>query len=218
MQLAHDSSAITGIRVPTPDEPLRVLLSGCMAGWPCGVDGTDYGMAEALPSLCRLPAVEVFPFCPEDVALGTPRTMPDIHGGDGDDVLDGRSRILDEHGADLTQAMIEGAEAMLGFAQEHDIELAILTDMSGACGSQVISDGCRLVAERRYQVGRGVAAALLLRNGFHVVSQRDFRTLALLHAHLDPSLAVDPSLRDHHEHPWVVGNLGTPLLKPRPPR
>lgn len=215
MHLPAAPEAIAQLRKPTTEQPLRVLISGCIAGWQCGVEGTDYGLPAALPAFARLPTVELIPFCPEDIALGTPRTMPDIHGGDGDDVLDGRARILDEHGADLTAAMIRGAEAMLAHAQHHDIELAVLTDMSAACGSQVISDGCRVVPQpaRRYQIGRGVAAALLLRHGYHVVSQRDFRSLALIHAHLDPNVAVDPTVRDHRDHPWVVDHLGTAVLK-----
>ena len=207
MHLPHARTAIATLRRPTPPAPLRVLISGCIAGRPCGVDGTDYGMGKALPAFARLDVVALYPFCPEELALGTPRSMPDIHGGDGDDVLDGRARILDEHGVDHSEAMIRGAEAMLAHARKHDIELAILTDMSAACGSQVISDGCRLVEHRRYQRGRGVATALLLRHGFHVVSQRDFHTLALIHVHLDPSFVPDPSALDHHDHPWVVDNL-----------
>jgi hypothetical protein len=97
--------------------------------------------------------------------MGIPRTMPDLHGGDGVDVLEGRARVRDEHGADLTDAMIAGAEAMLSFARAERAELAVLTDMSAACGTQVISDGCRLVPLRRFQKGVGVAAATLLARG-----------------------------------------------------
>ena len=88
--------------------------------------------------------------------------------------------MLDEHGCDLTAKMIEGARAMLAFTLDTRVELAILTDMSAACDSQVISDGCRLIQSRRYQKGVGVATAVLLDAGIPVVSQRDFRTLALL--------------------------------------
>ncbi len=73
---------------------------------------------------------------------------------------------------DLTATMIEGAQAMLAFAQQAGAELAILTDMSAACGSQVISDGCRLLAERRWQKGVGVATAMLLDASIPVVPQR----------------------------------------------
>ena len=91
---------------------------------------------------------------------------------------------------------------MLAEARRHTVELAILTDMSAACGSQVISDGCRLVEARRYRAGVGVAAALLLRHGIPVVSQRDHRTLESIRAHLDLEYEVDTSRIDHHETRW----------------
>lgn len=202
MRLAHAPTALTDLRTPTSTEPLRVLLSGCLMGLPCGVDGSDNGMGGVLTDLVTLPTVKVFSFCPEDYALGTPRTLPDIHGGDGSDVLDGKARVLDEHGKDLTEGMIRGAQAMLSFAQAHQVELAILTDMSAACGSQVISDGCRLETDRKYQMGVGVSTALLLRNGFPVVSQRDFRTLGKIRMLLEPGFSPDPEALDHHEKEW----------------
>ncbi len=206
MRLAHAREELATLRPPSVTDPWRVLVSGCLAGWPCGVDGTDYGMAPRLADLRPYPQVLWVPFCPEDAGIGTPRTMPDIHGGDGFDVLDGRARVVDERGADLTSEMVSGAHAMLEHARAHDVELAILTDMSAACGSQVISDGCRLVpqSERRYRRGVGVGTALLLRAGVPVVSQRDYATLGHLRALLDPSFVPDPDARDHHESAWFV--------------
>lgn len=207
MLLAHDPQARAALRAPSVTDPLRILVSGCIAGLPCGIDGTDYGMGGVLRELLALPTVVAFPFCPEDHAMGTPRTMPDIHGGDGFAVLTTKARVLDEHGADLTEKMLLGARAMLAFAREHRVELALLTDMSAACGSQVISDGCRLVKERRYQAGVGVAAALLVQNGFPVVSQRDHRTVGHIRALLDPAFVLDPAAKDHHESEWYLANL-----------
>jgi len=174
------------------------------------VDGSDYGLGVKLGDLLALPTLRALPFCPEQHALGTPRTMPDIHGGDGFDVIAGRARVVDEHGADLTDKMIEGARAMLAHARKVDAEMAILTDVSAACGSQVISDGCRLVEVRRHQKGVGVATALLLEAGIAVVSQRDFNTLALLRARLEPGYVAPPGARDHHEHPWTLEHLPGP--------
>lgn len=200
------------LREPTRDDPWRVLLSGCLASWSCGVNGTDYGLGAGLAGL--FPSVEhlvrYVPFCPEQHTLGTPRTTPDLHGGDGVDVLRGRARVRDEHGADLTDAMIEGARAMVELARTERVELAILTDASGACGSQVVSLDCRFDVPRKHQRGVGVATAALLDAGVLVVSQRDFHTLARLRARLDPSFVVDPALRDHHQHPWVLENLPGP--------
>ena len=207
MLVAHHRAVIDGLRGPTEHDPWRVLVSGCLAGWGCGVDGDDYGFGARFRELLALPTLRVLPFCPEQHALGTPRTMPDIHGGDGFDVIAGRAKVLDEHGRDLTEKMVDGARAMLTFAQQARAELAILTDMSAACGSQVISDGCRLVTERRWQRGVGVATALLLEAGIPVVAQRDFRTLALLRARLEPGFTPPDNLRDHHEHSWVLEHL-----------
>jgi uncharacterized protein YbbK (DUF523 family) len=210
MLLAHHRQLLEDVRRPTPEDPLRVLVSGCLAGWQCGVDGTDYGMGAKLAELLASPVIRTVPFCPEQHGIGTPRTMPDIHGGDGFDVIAGRAKVLDEHGVDLTAKMIEGGRAMLAHARAERVELAILTDMSAACGSQVISDGCRLVEVRRFQKGVGVATALLLQAGVPVVAQRDFRTLALLRAHLDPCSSPPEDARDHHEHAWTLEHLPGP--------
>jgi uncharacterized protein YbbK (DUF523 family) len=210
MLLAYHRARLDDLREPTKDEPWRVLVSGCLAGWTCGVDGSDYGLGVSLGDLLVLPTFCALPFCPEQYALGTPRTMPDIHGGDGIDVLAGRAIVKDELGDDLTAKMIEGGRAMVAFAEAKRAELAILTDSSAACGSQVISYGCRLVEERRHQKGVGVATALLLEAGFPVVSQRDFRTLGLLRARLDPGYAPSDEARDHHDHPWTREHLPKP--------
>ncbi len=207
-RVPHNPALIADLRPPHREDPWRILFSGCLLGRGCGIDGSDYGMGGVLAEFLALPGVRVLGFCPEDHTLGTPRNMPDIHGGDGRAVLEGRARVRDEHGNDLTRAMIDGAEAMLAYARAEKAELAILTDMSGACGSQVISDGCRLVEERRYQLGVGVATATLLRAGLPVLSQRDHRSLGLLRARLEPGYQPDPEARDHHQHPWVLAHLG----------
>lgn len=216
MLLAHHPEAVEALRRPTPQSPLRVLVSGCLAGLPCGVEGTDYGLGAVLADLLALPTLEVFHACPEDFGIGTPRTMPDLHGGDGHGVLDGRARVLDEHGTDLTERMLRGARHMLETATRHAVELCILTDMSAACGTQVISLGCRFDDPRRFQNGPGVAAALLLRAGYPVVSQRDHRTLARVRARVDPRHVPDPSAIDWHESDWYRATF--PRRPPAPKR
>ena len=207
MRLPHHPEILRDLRAPTADEPWRVLISGCIFGWKVAVDGTTYGLDETRPGWLDSPLVEMIPFCPEDHRLGTPRAMPDLHGGDGDQVLDGTARVLDPDGNDLTEALLEGARAMADLARARRIDFALLTDRSGACGSQVISVGCRLEEPVAYRKGVGVAAALLLREGFHVVSQRDFRSLELLRAKVEPGYEPDRSRVDHHHHPWVLENL-----------
>ena len=203
-KLVHRPDLVKALRLPTVAEPWRVLISGCLHGLPCGVDGSDYGMSGARPTWLFDPRVRSIPFCPEDYGIGTPRTMPDLHHGDGDAVLDGTACVLNEHGVDLTQEMMEGAHAMLATAQREQVDFAILTDRSAACGSQVISIGCRFEEPVQHRFGVGVATALLLRHGVAVVSARDFRTLGLIGAQLDPSYAPSDDALDHHHHPWVI--------------
>jgi uncharacterized protein YbbK (DUF523 family) len=140
----------------TPDRPLKVLVSGCLVGAACGTDGSSYGAPYSTTErLLQLPAVQAIPFCPEDFAFGTPREVPDIHGGDGFDVLDGHARVLSSAGLDWTDAMVGAAEAMLAVALDHEARLALLLDISAACGSQVIYLGPR--SQGIYQAGVGAA-------------------------------------------------------------
>lgn len=136
MLLAHHRELVSRLREPTPAAPWRVLVSGCLSGWHCGVDSTDNGLGACLAELVGLPTFHAVPFCPEQHALGTPRTMPDIHGGDGFDVIAGRAKVLDERGEDLTEGMLSGARAMLSLALNARAELAILTDMSACLASK----------------------------------------------------------------------------------
>jgi uncharacterized protein YbbK (DUF523 family) len=192
----------------TEDEPCLVLVSACLIGTPCGVDATSYGAPFAhTDRLFTLPNVRVVPFCPEDMAFGTPRSTPDMHGGGGFDVLDGKARVLSATGEDWTDAMVQAAEAMVALAMKHAVRFALLTDISAACGSQVIYDGARALGVHR--AGQGVCAALLLRHGVKVLSQRDHRTLDLILNRLDPAHRPDPLARDHHESPWYVDTFGT---------
>ena len=207
MRLPHHPEAVEAMRNPTVEDPWRILVSGCLHGLACGVSGDDYGLGAKQPPWFFDTRVRRIPFCPEDYGMGTPRTMPDLHGGDGFAVLDGTARVLDENRVDLTEAMLSGARAMLALAQAERVDFAVLTDRSGACGTQVISIGCRFEEPVMHQRGVGVAAALLIRHGVPVVSQRDPRTLGLLGAKLDAMYAPAPDAVDHHESPWVLDNL-----------
>jgi uncharacterized protein YbbK (DUF523 family) len=184
----------------TPEHPLRIIVSGCLAGFKVGVDGTSYGEHPTIAKLLAFPAVKATPFCPEDFSFGTPRDCPDIHGGDGHDVLAGKARVLIPNGEDWTVGMIAAAREMLRVARTENARFAVLMDISGACGSQVIYAGRRQAAP--YRIGRGVAAALLAEAGIPIVSQRDWKTLDRIFCKLDASRSADRSLNDHHESDW----------------
>jgi hypothetical protein len=75
-------------------------------------------------------------------------------------------------------------------------------DISAACGSQVIYDGNRFAANKVYQIGAGVCAAQLIRNGFKVISQRDYASLEIVYQKLNPAHIQNTALIDHHETEW----------------
>jgi uncharacterized protein YbbK (DUF523 family) len=180
--------------------PMRILLSGCLSGALCGYDGTNYGDYPHIQRLIHLPNTQVITFCPEDFAFGTPRDVCNIYGGDGFDALEGRAKVRTDSGQDWTGPMIKAAHSMLKIAKANSIHLAILMDISAACGSQVIYDGPREM--KNYRKGAGVCAALLMKNGYKVVSQRDYKTLELVLSKLDKSHRIDDKAKDHHETEW----------------
>ena len=189
----------------TTDQPLRILVSGCLAGNPVGYDGSTYGTYAHIARLMSAPNVQVTPFCPENFSFGTPRALCDIHGGDGFDVLAGHARVLTEEGEDWTDGMVIAAREMLRIARESDVRFAILMDISAACGSQVIYAGAR--PEAPYRVGQGVCAALLSEAGIPVVSQRDLKTLKHIFEKIGCEFDFGRSPKDHHETDWYLTHL-----------
>ena len=108
-----DKNYLKNLRVPTKETPLRILVSTCMIGIKCGIDGTAYGEYPSVLKLMNYDNVILISFCPEDFSFGTPREMCDIHGGTGFDVLNGTAKVLTETGKDWTEGMIKASEKML---------------------------------------------------------------------------------------------------------
>lgn len=197
-----DRNYLNSLRIPTVSEPLRIMMSACLSGILCGYDGSANGMYPSALKLLDYKNVRIIKFCPEEFSFGTPREMCDIHGGTGLDVLEGRARVLTETGIDWTEGMIRASEKMLEIALAQKIELAVLMDISAACGSQVIYDGNRFAENKVYQIGAGVCAAQLMRNGIKVISQRDFASLEILYSKLNPDHAINSNALDQHEIAW----------------
>ena len=197
-----DKEYLKQLRIPTKDNPLRILMSACLTGLLCGYDGSSYGEHPSALKLLKYDTIKLIKFCPEEFSFGTPREMCDIHGGTGFDVLNGKAKVFTESGIDWTKGMIKASEKMLEIAKNEKVEIAIMMDTSAACGSQVIYDGNRFSENKVYQIGAGVAAAQLIRNGFQVISQRDFASLEILYSKIDPTHQIDTTKIDHHEIAW----------------
>lgn len=197
-----DINYIKSLRIPTAQNPLRILMSACLKGIKCGYDGTANGEYPSALKVLQYDTVKVTTFCPEEYSFGSPREMCDIHGGTGMDVLNGKAKVLTDSGIDWSEGMITASEKMLEIAKAEAIELAILMDISAACGSQVIYNGNRFAENKIYQIGMGVCAAQLMRNGFKVISQRDYASLELVYSKIDSAHKIKTDAMDHHEINW----------------
>jgi uncharacterized protein YbbK (DUF523 family) len=143
-----------------------ILVSSCLAGLEVRYNGTHCLNKEILQMLDENKAVTV---CPE--LLGgflTPREPAEIIGGDGFDVLDGKARVIEKSGRDVTELYIKGAYATLSKAHDLDATAVVLKEFSPSCGSSMIYNG---EFQGRKILGIGVTTALLKRNGIQVVSE-----------------------------------------------
>ena len=107
---------------------MMVAASACLLGYCCRYDGRT----SPCEALVRRDAKEaMLPLCPEELGgLPTPRTPCALHGGDGFDVLEGRARVVDREGNDVTRALLRGAFAALKQVRENDIRFCFLKDRS----------------------------------------------------------------------------------------
>jgi uncharacterized protein YbbK (DUF523 family) len=146
------------------------LVSACLLGTNCRYDGGSFH-DERLLELARQGMV--IPVCPEQLGgCGTPRPPCEICGGSGGDVLDGRCRVVNARGEDITDNFIKGANETLKLAETCGAQKAILKARSPSCGHGRIYDG---TFSGKIIGGNGVTAELLVRNGIEVFSEEDFR-------------------------------------------
>lgn len=153
----------------------NILISACLLGHAVRYDGKGKPLHH--------PAIErwrdegrLVTICPEMAGgMPVPRPPAEIeNGASGVDVLEGRARVLEITGADVTDAFIAGANRALAFAKQHGCAYALLIDGSPSCGSIAIYDGTFSGVKH---AGHGVTAALLLRAGIKVFSHTDIDRL-----------------------------------------
>jgi uncharacterized protein YbbK (DUF523 family) len=139
-----------------------VLVSACLVGLNTRYDGGSKAHPEVVKLLKQGRAL---PVCPEQLGgLSTPRPKAEITEGDGEDVLEGRARVLTEDGQDVTEAFIKGAKECMKLARMASVTKAILKERSPSCGVNWIVRG------GAHQQGTGVMAALLKKNGVRLIS------------------------------------------------
>ena len=139
------------------------LISACLLGIDCNFEGKNW----LNPKLSEAFAKDgLFPVCPEVLGgLSVPRVPAEIVGGDGSDVLEGRAKVVNIQGVDVTRQFIEGAHEVLKIAQGMGAKEVLLTEKSPSCGCGLIFDGS---FSAKFREGDGVTSALLKKNGIKV--------------------------------------------------
>ena len=143
------------------------LISACLLGKKCAWSGDQRYKNQA--ALRLLGVASLLPICPEQRGgLTTPRVAQEIQGGSGEDVLDGRCRVMNKDGEDVTLAFIRGAEVALSLARQLKIKEFIGKAHSPSCGCGLIYDGS---FSHQLVPGDGVTTALLKRNDIRVMTE-----------------------------------------------
>ncbi|PFH81128.1 DUF523 domain-containing protein [Bacillus sp. AFS088145] len=143
-----------------------ILVSSCLAGLEVRYNGS-HSLDNRIQKL--LQENRAITVCPE--LLGgflTPREPAEIVGGYGEDVLDGKAKVVEKSGRDVTELYIKGAYHTLRKAQEVNATIIVLKEYSPSCGSAMIYNG---EFKAKKVVGNGVTTALLKRNGLRVISE-----------------------------------------------
>ncbi|SFC50954.1 Uncharacterized conserved protein YbbK, DUF523 family [Bacillus sp. OV322] len=146
-----------------------ILVSSCLAALELRYNGTHCLDHKIRKLIEEEKAITV---CPELLGgFSTPREPAEIIGGTGEDVLDGKAKVVEKSGRDVTELYIKGAYTTLKKAVDVNATVIVLKEYSPSCGSSMIYNG-EFIGEKI--AGNGVTAALLKRNGLQVISDKQF--------------------------------------------
>jgi len=145
------------------------LCSACLLGIKCTWDGKDRYKNKKVIDLAKKEVL--VPVCPEQLGgLPTPRVPQEIQNGTGDDVLNGKCKVLNKEGEDVTEYFIRGAYEVLKIAKLLGIKEFIAKQKSPSCGCGKTYDGTFTGTLIK---GNGVTTALLKKHGIKVISEED---------------------------------------------
>ncbi len=110
----------------------KCLVSACLVGLCTRYDDRSKASSRCMEMLAGMHWV---PVCPEQLGgLATPRMAAVLVGGDGEDVLAGKARVVTRAGIDVTDHFVKGAYQCLEVARMQRIRLAYLKGESPSCG------------------------------------------------------------------------------------
>ena len=98
------------------------IVSACLVGVNCRFNGQNKISEELIDALKR---GELIPLCPEQLGgLPKPRSPSRIVEGNGYDVLDGKTTVVNQRDEDVTENFIRGAMEVLKIARTLDVKEA----------------------------------------------------------------------------------------------
>ena len=144
------------------------LCSACLLGIKCRWDGKK----KPDKKVVGLAKEELLiPICPEQLGgLSTPRVPQEIQGCSGEKVLDGKCKVKNKEGKDVTKEFIRGAKESLKISKLYGIKEFIGKSKSPSCGYGKTYDG---TFTGNLMKGNGVTAALFKRNGIKVITEEE---------------------------------------------
>ena len=159
---------------------MNILVSACLLGLNTRYDGCNNINSEVCSIMNDF---NIIPICPEQLGgMSTPRLPSEIHGGNARDVLEGRARVINSEGDEVTDKFIRGADETLNIAKIYNSKMAILKSKSPSCGYGNVYDGS---FSKVLKEGNGISTELLIQNGIIVFSEKDIlKFLAELELHI----------------------------------
>ena len=145
-----------------------IAVSSCLLGVNCKYNGDNNKNDKIIDYLKDKEYIIV---CPEQLGgLTTPRFPSEIEINNGNDVLDGKSKVISVKGVDVTDNFIKGATEALKIAKMYNVTEAILKESSPSCGVNFIYDGS--FTGKKIE-GFGVTTALFKNNNISVKSEKE---------------------------------------------
>ena len=152
-----------------PDKKRIILVSSCLAGINTNYRG---GNSEHPAIIELLMSGSALPVCPEQLAgLTTPRLPSEIEGGNVQQVLDGRGKVVMSDGRDITSNLIHGAEEVLRLALIVKPACIVFQEHSPSCGVNYVYNGA---FNNTIVPGCGLTTAILKRQGFTVCTLEEY--------------------------------------------
>jgi len=140
----------------------KAMISKCMLGFSCRYDGKSKPLdKDIIKNLEK--NFQLFPFCPEEFSLPTPRPPARFIG----------DKIIDINGIDKTEEFQKGAIEALKICKNQNISIFIGKEKSPSCGIQQTSayiNGSECKCNTM-----GLTSKLLKENGINLISEWELK-------------------------------------------